>query len=234
MDLTEAMAKSNNPYFAKLGEQLGFERVYRYSKMFGLGEKAGLDIPEEQLGAFPDQPIPIARGGVGRMTSFGEGISLTNLQYAAFLSAVANGGTLYYLQYPRNQYEAGMLVPRVKRQLEIAKYLPQIREGMQGATAFGTARRAAYVYNEPVMGKTGTCTEARTHLGWFGSFNDVGQNSLVVVVLLTGAEGVSGPTAAQIAGSVYKNLNVTEYFAETRPMLPTAFIRPAAWIGQGQ
>src|SRR5262249_43713038 len=38
MDLTQALAVSNNPYFARLGEQLGFEKVSYYARLFGLGE----------------------------------------------------------------------------------------------------------------------------------------------------------------------------------------------------
>ena len=49
-NLTTAIAHSNNPYFAMLGNQLGFERVTHYAQMLGLGEKAGLDIPGEQAG----------------------------------------------------------------------------------------------------------------------------------------------------------------------------------------
>ena len=54
------------------------------------------------------------------MTSFGDGISLTPLEYAALMGAVANGGTLYYLQYPKNVADAqtNQIRRRVKRRLE--------------------------------------------------------------------------------------------------------------------
>ena len=78
MDLTEALARSNNTYFATIGSRLGFERVTRYARMFGLGEKAGLNIREEQAGGLPKAPPE--EGGVGMMTSFGSGITLTPLQ----------------------------------------------------------------------------------------------------------------------------------------------------------
>ena len=88
------------------------------------------------------------------MTSFGEGITLTPLQLAATISAIANGGTLYWLQYPHSQTEAEKLVPRVKRQLPIQDVIPELTPGMLGAVEYGTARRAAYDPNEPIFGKT--------------------------------------------------------------------------------
>jgi cell division protein FtsI/penicillin-binding protein 2 len=213
IDLTEALAKSNNPYFAKVGEKLGFEKVYSYAKQFGLGERAGLGIDGENPGVLPAAPPKF--GGVGMMTSFGEGIQLTALQLASLLSAIANGGTMYHLQYPRSDEELRAFSPRVKRQLDIGGDIPEIRPGMMGAVEYGTARRAHYDPNEPILGKTGTCTDRATptHLGWFGSFNEAGNNKLVVVVLLTGGKAVNGPVAAQIAGSVYKNLSGLQYFA---------------------
>lgn len=215
MNLTTALAKSNNPYFATVGEKLGFEKVNHYARLLGLGEKAGLNIEGESSGVFPDEkPKSVP---VGMMTSFGESIGLTPLQLTAIVSSIANGGTLYYLQYPRNQEEAAVLVPRVKRQLEFTAQIPEMLPGMMGAVDFGTARRAMYDASEPIFGKTGTCTEARTHLGWFGSFNEVGKNKLVVVVLLTGGKLVNGPAAAGIAGQVYKNLSQQQFFAQTRP-----------------
>lgn len=214
MNLTEALAKSNNPYFASLGRQLGYDRMEYYARLFGLGEKAGLDIPGEQPGHFP--AAPPKNGGMGMLTSFGEEISLTPLQLASLLSAVANGGTLYYLQHPRSVDDVQSFVPRVKRRLDVSAALDEIRPGMEGAVQFGTARRIQQLTNETVLGKTGTCTENKTHLGWFGSIGEVGETKLVVVVLLTGGKPSVGPTAAGIAGAVYKSLSESDYFARLR------------------
>ncbi len=212
MTLTEALARSNNSFFAMLGTKLGFARFSYYARLLGLGEKAGLNIEGEQLGAFP-QALPSGTP-VGLMTSFGEGIALTPLQLAAMLSAFSNGGTLYYLQYPRSIEEIREFTPKVKRRLAIGQWVPEMRPGMAGAVEYGTARRANYAATEPLFGKTGTCTENRTHLGWFGSYNLTGRNRLVVVVLLTGGRGVSGPAAAEIAGNMYKRLSQESFFAE--------------------
>ena len=220
MDLTYALAHSNNYFFATLGQKLGFETVSRYARLFGYGEKAGLDIAGEQPGRYPSAPPK--NGGVGMLTSFGEEISQTPLQLAALMSAVANGGTLYYLQYPRSQSEAQNFVPRVKRDLEINEVIPVVKPGMRGAVEFGTAHRARQ--DEPIAGKTGTCTESRTHLGWFGSFNDEGNRRLVVVVLLTGGRPAIGPAAAGIAGDVYRRLDELKYFAAAGAISPATLI----------
>lgn len=222
MDLTQALAHSNNLYFANVGVKLGFDKVTHYAKRFGLGERASL-IPEEQPGTLPDAP---PADGMGMMTSFGEGIYLTPLQLASLMSGIANGGTLYYLQHPRSQEEIAQFVPRVKRQLDIEQWIPEIKPGMMGAVEYGTARRANFSADDPILGKTGTCTDLRspTHLGWFGSFNDIGQNKLVVVVLLTGGKPVNGPVAAGVAGAVYRNLSEVNYFANSRPVSPLALI----------
>ena len=224
MTLTEALAKSSNQYFASLGQKLGFERVSYYAHLFGLGEKAGLDIEGEQAGLLPPAP---PKNGMGMMTSFGDGISLTPLELTALVSAVANGGTLYYLQYPRTQDEAHTILPRVKRHLDIEALIPEIKPGMAGAVEYGTARRIGFDPAEPIFGKTGTCTDERspTHLGWFGSFSETSRGKLAVTVLLTGGHGVSGPAAAGVAGNVYKNLGAVDYVAKigTEPIYPRPF-----------
>jgi penicillin-binding protein 2 len=220
MDLTYALAHSNNYFFATLGEKMGFDRVSYYAHLFGYGDRAGLDIPGEQAGRFPSAPP--ANGGVGMLSSFGEEISQTPLELAALLSAVANGGTLYYLQYPRTPQEIADFVPRIKRKLDIQDLIPAIKPGMRGAVEFGTAHRARQ--DDPIAGKTGTCSENHTHLGWFGSFNDENGRKLVVVVLLTGGRPVSGPVAAGIGGGFYKTLDEKKYFAASQPVTPATLI----------
>ncbi len=95
---------------------------------------------------------------------------------------------------------------------------------MAGAVEYGTARRIGFDPNEPIFGKTGTCTDERspTHLGWFGSFSETSRGKLAVTVLLTGGHGVSGPAAAGVAGNVYKNLGAVDYVAKigTEPIYP--------------
>ena len=220
MDLTYALAHSNNYYFATLGEKLGYEKVAYYAHLFGYGENAGLNIPGEQPGHYP--AAPPKNGGVGMLTSFGEEIQQTPLQLAALMSAIANGGTLYYLQYPKSAAEAKNFIPRVKRHLDIAPLIPLVKPGMRGAVEFGTAHRARE--DGPIAGKTGTCSENHTHLGWFGSFNDLGNKKLVVVVLLTGGRPAIGPLAAGIAGDIYHRLEEKNYFAGNQPITPANLV----------
>jgi len=225
IDLKYAMARSNNTFFATLGARLGYEKVSHYAKLFGYGERAGLNIPGEQPGSYP--AAPPKNGGMGMLTSFGEEISQTPLQLAALMGALANGGTLYYLQYPRSQTEARHFISKVKRDLNIKNLIPEVKPGMLGAVEYGTARRILRSYQDQPMiaGKTGTCTSSQTHLGWFGSFNDSGPRKLVVVVLLTGGRPSIGPLAASVAGDVYKNLGQVNYFArKTVPAAPVALI----------
>ena len=218
LNLTTAIARSNNPFFAQLGTELGFEKVTHYARLFGLGEKAVYGLDDEHPGTLP---LGIPREGLGMMTSFGSGINLTPLQLAGALSAIANGGTLYWLQYPRNQLEVESMHPRIKRSINVQPFLDEIRPGLAGAVEYGTARRAFYDASEPVFGKTGTCTHSdnQTHLGWFGSFNEVEGRKLVVVVLLTGGRPINGPVASGVAGEVYKNLSKARYYSRT-PLLP--------------
>ncbi len=79
------------------------------------------------------------------------------------------------------------LQPKVKRTLDIARYLPDIEDGMAGAVEYGTARRLRTSFQQlPVFGKTGTCSNDGTRLGWFASFSDSPQGSLVTVFLPRG------------------------------------------------
>jgi cell division protein FtsI/penicillin-binding protein 2 len=213
MNMTQALAKSNNLYFEALGRQLGFERVEHYAREFGLGELAGFNIPGEQLGAYPDQPLPESEGGVGRMCSFGQGVSLTPLQLGAYVAALSNGGTLYYLQHPTTPEDVAAFAPRIKRQLDIAKFIPELQEGMSGAVEYGTARRLSANFKEfPVFGKTGTCSNLGTRLGWFASFSQTPQGGLVTVFLLEGGRPTFGPRAAELTGAFYRALWDHNYF----------------------
>jgi penicillin-binding protein 2 len=215
MDLTEAMAHSNNEYFQAVGERLGFERVSRYAKLLGLGELAGLNIDGEQPGALP--VAPPAYGGIARMSSFGSGIRMTPLQLASLVSTLANGGTMYYLQYPRTNEARANFTPQIKRKLDIGPLVPDLQEGMLAAVLYGTGKSSYDPYGEQALGKTGTCNDEGLggRLGWFVSYADQIHPKIVIVVLLRGNSSriVSGPRAADVAGRIYRELRDKNYFA---------------------
>jgi len=215
VDLTYALARSINPYFEVLGRTLGFERVKHYANQFGLGELAGYHIQGEQLGVYPDEPLPEKLGGVGRMCSFGESISMTPLQLGAIVSAIANGGTLYYLQHPETPEEVASFTPKVKRTLNIAPIIPEIIPGMAGAVGarYGTARSLRTSFSEfPVMGKTGTCSNDGTRFGWFASYANTPSGRIVTVFFLEGGRPTFGPKAAELTGQFYRALWDKSYF----------------------
>lgn len=215
LDLTHALAKSVNLYFEVLGRAMGFERVKHYANEFGLGELAGYNIPGEQLGVYPDVELPHQMGGVGRMCSFGESISMTPLQLGALVSAIANGGTLYYLQHPTTPQEAAAFQPKVKRLLDIKNSIPELLPGMQGAVNFsnGTARSLRTNFAQfPVFGKTGTCSNNGTRYGWFVSYADAPTGRIVTVIFLEGGRPTFGPKAAELTGAFYRALYDRNYF----------------------
>ncbi|MGA3048676.1 MAG: penicillin-binding transpeptidase domain-containing protein [Terracidiphilus sp.] len=233
MNLTQALAHSNNLYFEELGRELGFERVRHYATQFGLGELAGYNIQGEQLGVYPDQALPPSEGGVGRMCSFGQGVSMTPLQLGAYVAALANGGTLYYLQHPTTPEDIAAFAPKVKRTLDIARYVPDLQDGMAGAVEYGTARRLRANFQAfPVFGKTGTCSDKGTRFGWFASYSDSPQGALVTVFFLEGGRPTFGPRAAELTGEFYKNLLDRNWFA-TKGQQETASV-PAAPAPQVQ
>jgi len=220
LNLTEALAHSNNAFFEELGRRMGFDTVSRYGRLLGLGELAGYQIAEEHPGGFPSEPPK--NGGVARMSSFGEGIQMTPLQLGALVSSIANGGTLYYLQYPRSPEELKNFAPRIKRSLNIESLLPEVRDGMLAAVLYGTARLSYISNDEEALGKTGTCSDSASRLGWFVSYANQAHPKIVLVILMRGQSGqIKGPMAAGVAGRIYRRLNDANYFAERNDVGPT-------------
>ena len=115
--------------------------------------------------------------------------------------------------------EIAQFAPKVKRQLDIAHWIPEMKPGMMGAVEYGTARRAGFSENEPILGKTGTCSHAGTRFGWFASYANTNAGRVVVVVFLKGGRPTFGPKAAEIAGRMYRNLYDHDFFM-AKPLAP--------------
>ena len=156
------------------------------------------------------------------MSSFGEGIQMTPLQLGALASTIANGGTLYYLQYPRTIESKENFEPRIKRMFEMDSPIEDVREGMLAAVLYGTAKSSFDSDgDETSLGKTGTCDDHVTpsKLGWFVTYADEVHPKIALAVLLRGnTRAVKGPTAAQVAGKIYRKLRAENYFANPAPI----------------
>ena len=210
VDMDDALAYSNNEYFQQLGRQLGIAKLNTYYRQFGLGERTGVNLPGESAGYIPDET---PSKGLGRVASHGDGVGLTALQLATFISAIANGGSLYQ---PQVVSPGKRFTPVLKRQLAIEpKHRRAILEGLVGAVDHGTAKRANDAPEE-IAGKTGSCLGHGSWVGLFASFANVETPNLVVIVITQGSSA-RGKYAADIAGNVYRTVSTRYGSTASRP-----------------
>jgi len=203
LDLTSALAHSNNPFFQQVGARIGPEKMVNYARELGLGEKTGINVPSEFAGRLPEvKPDVVER----RMFSHADGFQVTPLQLGTLVSAMANGGRLLTPQIPHSTKEANKMAPKVRRVLPITQEVWQrMVPGMVGAVNYGTGQRA-YDPTQTVAGKTGTCIGDNGWVGLFTSYAPLANPRLAVVVIAEGTDGRRHFPVA-VAGEIYRQLN---------------------------
>jgi len=238
LTLEEGLMRSCNPWFYRIGESL-FESGYEdaLSQMavgFGLGKETGIEIAEAS-GNIPETAhncVTSAQMAIGQ----GE-ILVTPLQVANFVSALANGGTLYKpslvdsIQTPSGEeifgFEPeplGELPISEETRVSVLEGLRQVIEEQRG-----TGYWAMQGLDIPVSGKTGTAqTPTGNSHAWFAGFtrqNDPARPDIAVTVIIeNGGEG------SAVAAPVFRRA-VSLYFSdysdpsglmpwETEPYLP--------------
>jgi penicillin-binding protein 2 len=222
-NVRSAIANSVNTFFYYIGGGygdfvgLGLDGLVKYSRLFGLGEKTGIDMSGEAAGFVPTREWKEEAKNeawyIGDTYHFaiGQGdVLATPLQVANYTSVFANGGTLYkprlvskILDSSNNVVED--IKPEVVRENFIDEYnMNVVREGMRQTVTSGSAR---YLNSLPieVAAKTGTAqwsTVKDTH-AWFIGFAPYKNPELAFAILLEeGGEGSS--TAAPIAYDILK------------------------------
>jgi penicillin-binding protein 2 len=203
INLTDALARSNNTYFQQVGGQVGFDKMVSYARRLGLGEKTGINVPNETAGQLP---APRSGYAVNHMSSHGDDFKVTAVQLATLVSAMANGGKLLAPRVLRTAQEQAKFRPGVRRVVNLeADSLRYMVPGMVGAVNYGSGRRA-HDPQATVAGKTGTCIENGTWVGLFASYAPLANPRLAVVVIARGADAHSHFPAA-VAGRIYRELN---------------------------
>jgi cell division protein FtsI (penicillin-binding protein 3) len=215
MTFAQVIQKSSNIGAAKVAMALGEERLYRYLRAFGFGERSEIDLSGEVAGLVKDPR------GWGRQSltsiAFGQEIGITTLQLATAVSAIANGGWLlkpYVVSEVRDSggqvvMKTGPLVRRRPITLETAETLTAI---LEGAVTTGTGGRAA-VPGYRVAGKTGTAQKIDPQTGRysptlfvasFTGFVPVEAPRLVIVVVID--EPHSDQWGGTIAAPVFRRI----------------------------
>jgi penicillin-binding protein 2 len=203
MDLTEALAHSNNTYFQQVGGRVGFEKMVGYARELGLGQKTGINEPNEFGGAVPTFKSGYA---VNHMSSHGDDFEVTAVQLATLTSAMANGGKLLKPYVPKSVEEQRKAHATVRRQIGILPdAFQRMVPGMVGAVNYGSGKRA-YDPTQTVAGKTGTCIGQGSWLGLFTSYAPLVDPKLAVVVITRGADA-HGHLPAAVAGEIYRGLS---------------------------
>lgn len=179
LSLTQCLQRSSNVCLAKLAGVLGRQRLYETLRRFGFGERTGIPVPGETSGLLRHYSkwyeVDLAA------ISFGQGISVSNLQLATAVSALANGGTLMRPIVVRRVIGAdGRLVaeypPTVRRRVVSERTARLLASMLISVTEEGGTGTEAAIAGFDVAGKTGTAQKADLRGGgyaegkWTASF----------------------------------------------------------------
>ena len=202
LNVAEIVKYSSNIGACKISEHMGKDSLYHYLRGFGFGQETGLDFVGEVKGMLhpPDRWPKIALGNI----SFGQGISVTALQIASALSAIANGGVLMKPYLVKEIVdESGKVVKRfspvVRRRVisgETARLLTSVMKMV--VQEGGTGEKAAMEYFE-VAGKTGTAQKvipgvkgySNKRIGSFMGFVPADDPRLAILVSIDEPKGIS-------------------------------------------
>ena len=201
----EALAHSDNVYFYEMGNRLGVDALERYSRMFGLGARTGIDLPYEAEGLVPNRKYKADNFEDGEWylsetfdAAIGQGFNLvTPLQAAMVMGEIAANGKRYQPHLVQRIVDVdGNTVrefkPKLLSELDVdPSVIRQVQAGLHDVTKIGTAAGAFAGFPIDIAGKTGTAenSQGRDH-GWFVAYGPyVNPNIVVAVVVEQGGFG---------------------------------------------
>ena len=198
IDFEEALAKSDNVYFYEMGNRLGIDKLEKYARMFGLGEKTGINLPYEAEGLVASraykQKVYEEDWYLSETfdAAIGQGFNLvTPLQAAMVMSQIASNGKRYqpYLVQKIVSQDGKTIKKFEPKLLSTLPVQPNVislvQSGLHQVTKVGTAALAFKGFPVDIAGKTGTAENphGRDH-GWFVAYGPFNNPSIVVAVLV--------------------------------------------------
>jgi penicillin-binding protein 2 len=245
VDISKAIYQSCDVFFYTLAERLGIGRIAKWATAFGLGQRTGIDLPQEMSGVMPSEEWKIRnfkqKWYAGETISVGIGqgaVATTPIQLARAIGSIASGGVLrrphvaFPQELPPNYQPAGGVPDEVKIPIDPANW-QIITDAMANVVSpIGTAN-SAHLKDIDFAGKTGSAqtisNTAKARLangkakfkdnGWFAGVAPRRNPDIVVCALLE--EGEHGYLAARVVSQVIKA------YVEKQRQIPTKVARTA-------
>jgi penicillin-binding protein 2 len=239
VDISKAIYQSCDVFFYTLAERLGIGRIAKWATAFGLGQRTGIDLPQEMSGVMPSEEWKIRnfkqKWYAGETISVGIGqgaVATTPMQLARAIGSIASGGVLrrphvaFPEELPPNYQPAGGVPDEVKIPIDPANW-QIITDAMANVVSpIGTAN-SAHLKDIDFAGKTGSAqtisNTAKARLangkakfkdnGWFAGVAPRRNPDIVVCALLE--EGEHGYLAARVVSQVIKA------YVEKQRQIPT-------------
>jgi penicillin-binding protein 2 len=239
VDISKAIYQSCDVFFYTLAERLGIGRIAKWATAFGLGQRTGIDLPQEMSGVMPSEEWKIRnfkqKWYAGETISVGIGqgaVATTPIQLARAIGSIASGGVLrrphvaFPQELPPNYQPAGGVPDEVKIPIDPANW-QIITDAMANVVSpIGTAN-SAHLKDIDFAGKTGSAqtisNTAKARLangkakfkdnGWFAGVAPRRNPDIVVCALLE--EGEHGYLAARVVSQVIKA------YVEKQRQIPT-------------
>lgn len=222
----EVIQKSSNVGSVIIGIQLGKERIYKYAKRFGFGEKTGIDLPGEVSGWIrpPEKWSAVSLGAI----PIGQEVAVTPLQVLRAYSAIANGGILVKPHVVSEiRSPDGTLIRSfnaAENKVAISRKTADIfKDILKTVTEEGGTGKSASVEGNQVAGKTGTAQiiDPRTrryskekYVSSFVGFVPADNPMIAMIVVVYEPKGqiyggvVAAPVFKEIARQSLSYLNV--------------------------
>ncbi|MBR3738374.1 MAG: PASTA domain-containing protein [Eubacterium sp.] len=229
-NLTQGLENSCNPFFITIGQKLGVHNYFKYFDAFGFTQKTGVDLPGEAASQYYREE----QYGIVELSSasFGQTNSLTPIQVACGLSAIANGGTLVKPYIVSEVKDANGNTVKKAEKTEIRRVISEdtsekVRTMMKAVVDEGTGKNG-YVAGYRVGGKTGTSTklgefkegERTKYIVSFAAIAPVDNPRIAMLILMDepnedlGGGALCAPIAAQVIEQAMPVLNVEPKYDE--------------------
>ena len=205
LNFRDALAHSDNVYFYEMGNRLGIDMLEHYSRMFGLGERTGIDLPYESEGMVACKAIKRQLYDDDWYLSetfdaaIGQGFNLvTPLQAAMVMGEIAANGKRYKPHVVQKIVtQDGELLqefqPELLSQLDVPAWVIElVQSSLHDVTKYGTAASNFIGFPYDIAGKTGTAenSQGRDH-GWFVGYGPFENPIVVSVIVEQGGFGAS-------------------------------------------